>query len=78
LEKIDVDNVIEIGAYAFYQCESLRILRFSNDIKTIEGYAFQDCKNLNVSIPETCEYVKDCGDRSFKNCKNVVIREVEE
>ena len=75
LEKIDVDNVTEVESCAFCKCENIKRLRFSKNIKTIKEWAFYGCKNLNISIPKTCEYVTG-KHPSFEGCKKVLKREV--
>ena len=74
LEKIDVDNVIEVKACGLLDCKNLKKLRFSKNIKKIGDNAFYGCENLNISIPETCKYVDSGEDYSFEGCKSVEIR----
>ena len=56
------DSVTDIGACAFYGCESLRTVTFPNNIKTIESRAFEFCNNLiSVSIPESVTHIGYCA-----------------
>lgn len=59
-----------IDEYTFYGCSSLKnITNFSNNslsVKSIEGYAFSDCVNLETHI-----YTRCVGYYSFHNCKKL-------
>ncbi|MDE6672230.1 MAG: leucine-rich repeat domain-containing protein [Ruminococcus sp.] len=74
LEKIDIDSVKCVCFCAFENCTSLEMLTFSENTEMIEDYAFCNCKNLVVSIPQTCE----CGEDAFKDCKSVEVRDITE
>lgn len=59
------DFIVEIGKYSFKGCDSLIKIDFSNQIKRIDEYAFEDCAIKKVTIPHTVEYI-GCG--AFKGC----------
>ena len=59
------DFIVEIGKYSFKGCDSLIKIDFSNQIKRIDEYAFEDCAIKEITIPHTVEYI-GCG--AFKGC----------
>ncbi len=64
-----------VGSYAFYQCESLRVINFTTDddddeqescVTTIGKAAFKDCAAFySLAIPAS---VTEIGDEAFANC----------
>lgn len=63
-EKIDGKPVMEIGKYAFYECENLKSVELPNVIK-VDKAAFSGCKNLeSVSMPK----VETIADKAFFDC----------
>lgn len=62
-------NVTTIDAYAFEDCESLRILDIPNNIMMIKRFAFLSCKSLqSIYIPDS---VTEIGDSLFQNCESL-------
>lgn len=62
-------NVTTIDAYAFEDCESLRILDIPNNIMMIKRFAFSSCKSLqSIYIPDS---VTEIGDSLFQNCESL-------
>lgn len=54
------DSVVEIGNYAFSECNCLTSVKFSKNLETIGEFAFSYCDALTtVSLPETLERVSD-------------------
>lgn len=65
------DSVTEIGRYAFYGCQMLKTIVFSNasQLKKIQEGAFSGCFALtSISIPNTVTYI---GSDAFNNCKSL-------
>ena len=62
-------NVEEIGAWAFYNCHSLRSLTLPEGIEEIGRAAFFDCTYLNeLTIPSTMKKIADNG---FAGCEKL-------
>ena len=58
-------TVVEIGDYAFYQCDSLRSVVIPEGIVKIGSYAFSECSSLSgVTVPQT---VTSMGSYAFYN-----------
>lgn len=72
VEKLIIeDGVTGIGAYAFYECDTLKEIEASG-VKTIGAYAFSDCTNLEtVDVPrvETIERSAFYRNSALKNVK---------
>lgn len=65
LEKINLENVEEIGAQAFYWCDNLKEVDLSN-VKKLGNMAFTYCKTLKtVTVPETATTIEASA---FSNC----------
>ncbi len=63
------DTVKKIGAYAFYNCESLEKINAPSKLKKINGYAFCGCKKLkSFEIPSDLNYL---GAYVFSRCENL-------
>ena len=64
------NSVTCIGDKAFYECDNLEILGFSDSVKTIGEYAFANCEMLkSVTIPNS---VTSMGDGVFYNCTDLM------
>ncbi|HCT91633.1 MAG TPA: hypothetical protein DF613_09700, partial [Lachnospiraceae bacterium] len=63
------ENMISIGAGAFYQCKDLEQVKMADSITTIGEMAFFECPNLySIRIPGG---VKEIGYDAFKNCERL-------
>ena len=63
------DNVTEIGAYAFAQCESLSNIKLSNALTTIQYNAFAECTGLTtIVVPDNTTTI---GSRAFYKCNGL-------
>ena len=63
------NSLIEIGDYAFHDCECLKEINIPNSVKSIGDRAFEDCSSLQtVNIPNS---VKSIGDGTFSYCTNL-------
>ena len=77
ITKVIIENgVTNIGAYAFFRCESLASVQIANTVLRIGECAFYNCENLNqITIPDS---VSTIGDRAFTFCdklSNVIIED---
>ena len=68
--------VKEIGAGAFYGCESLTHVTINGEIETIGEGAFGACQALTDVV--ICDGVKTVGERAFEYCHNLVTLTVGE
>ena len=65
------NNVTKIDTEAFYNCTSLRYIKFSDSLKTIKTAAFYNCTSLvNVEFPEA---VTTLAQKAFMNCSILYI-----
>ena len=64
------DTITTIEGYAFRRCSTLTHLKFSNNLLTIGGSAFVECKGLKeeIIIPNS---VTTIGQQSFYSCTNI-------
>lgn len=63
------DNVMEIGSYAFAQCEMLSNIKLSKGIVTIQSHAFAECTSLTTFvIPDNTTTI---GRSAFYKCKGL-------
>ena len=53
----------------FYHCESLTDIEIPFSVTTIGKYAFQNCSNLEITVPSTVETIGD--ENAFEGCKFV-------
>lgn len=66
LKAMDLTNVGSIGSAAFQYCKSLRSIKFSEKLTTLEEDAFSGCVVLdNVKLPDS---LKKAGKRAFQDC----------
>lgn len=62
----DTYTVVEIGKYAFSDCETLESVVIPDGVTTIGNYAFRYCHNLkSVNLPEG---IKTLGAQTFREC----------
>ena len=79
LQKVTVpDSVREIGDYAFYFCERLNTVAFSEEpsgsaLQSIGSYAFYGYKLRKLSLPYGVERI---GSDAFKNCDTLSYLEL--
>ena len=71
LEKVVFPDTIEtMGAYVFYDCESLREVHLNEGLNQVGNYTFYSCTNLtSIVLPET---VTEIGEAAFGNCSSLV------
>ena len=56
-------SVTEIGAYAFSYCSSIRNVKLSENLQSLENSVFADCRDLeSITIPDS---VKSVGELAF-------------
>ncbi len=68
LEKVVMNGVEVIGAYAFKDCTSLKEVVFSSNLKKIASFAFQNSGLEEVTIPAS---VTQFGNNIFDSCKSL-------
>ena len=52
-------SLISIPSFCCYRCDDLEQVAFGNQIKTINGFAFRECRKLrSVSLPESLGEIK--------------------
>lgn len=61
------DGVTGIGAWAFYDCYSLKSVSLGKDVKKVADAAFMGCINLKDLTMQ--EGVEQIGERAFEHCK---------
>lgn len=60
------DGVLNIGAGAFENCDSLTSIEIPNSVTSIEGYAFRGCNGLtSITIPNSVTTIRG---EAFKDC----------
>lgn len=70
LEELNMpENLLSIGAAAFYNCSKLKKLNLPEGIEAIEDDCFYNCLSLNeITLPSN---VSSIGNRAFFNCQNL-------
>ena len=69
LESINAENVESFGAYAFFQCSSLKAIAFKDSIETLPVYLFSECTSLaNVKLPAN---LKALSNHLFDACERL-------
>ena len=72
-----IDNIKQIGEYAFYNCSSIERVYINSNITAIPAHAFDGCTNMVMfghenNLNETGLYVESfitsLGDYAFSNC----------
>jgi len=67
IKNVNVGSSVKsIGSYAFYNCNNITSICFSDSIASIGNSAFQDCDSIErVNLPVS---IKSIGANSFSNC----------
>ena len=69
------DSVTEIGFCAFRNCTSLKELKLSSNLKSIDNLAFENCTSLeSIIIPGSLEYM---GLEAFSTCTSLKSVEIQ-
>ena len=69
LESINAENVETFGAYAFFQCSSLKAIVFNDSIENLPVYLFSECTSLaNVKLPAN---LKALSNHLFDACESL-------
>lgn len=69
IRSIRIREGVEIGAYAFEDCDLLEEVFLPNDIRSLPGYVFSSCEKLkSISLPSGLTEIK-CG--AFQYCKSL-------
>ena len=69
-------GVIDIGAYAFSGCSSLRSIEFPEGLESIDAYAFSGCSSLtSIKLPKGFH---DIRDHAFYGCSSLSSVELPE
>lgn len=74
-DRLDMclDNVERIGAGAFYKCELLETLVFSEKIRSIEPHAFESCHNLFLNIETSLFYIDFLAFKKTFDVKSLIL-----
>ncbi|MGN1043120.1 MAG: leucine-rich repeat protein, partial [Christensenellales bacterium] len=67
LKNAIIEDAINIGSYAFYDCEGLARIELPATVKSIGDFAFAECANLTTFIIKTGSELKSIGEYVFKN-----------
>ena len=67
------DGVIEIGEYAFYNCEKLKKINIPNKVEKIGFWSFRHTGLTSVTIPNSVKKVDFAAFACCKNLRNVKI-----
>lgn len=67
-------GVLSVGAYAFADCENIKIIGFSETVSVIGENAFAGCTGLRYTDTGFC--VVAIGPSAFENCTNLSLIEV--
>ena len=63
------EDVVEVGASAFKNCEKLETIIISDSVKSLGNESFRGCKSLrSLNLPTN---VKHVGESSFRDCINL-------
>ena len=63
------NSLIEIGNFAFYNCECLKEIKIPNSVKSIGSGTFYRCSSLKeIDIPNSVESI---GKWAFSGCSNL-------
>lgn len=69
LDAVVITGVRKIGKFAFYECEDLCFVNFSEKLESIGEYAFSSCTTLaKTELPDS---LKSIGFGAFYLCKNM-------
>ncbi len=69
LSEFKADEIIFIGAFAFYNCKSLNSFSFGAKIKSIGDYAFFGCSKIEYAT--FLSGISTIGEHAFENCINL-------
>lgn len=73
LEFIVPDKTVVIGSYAFKDA-NLEVVKLSDNLETIQSYAFEYCENLKVAdLPSSLKNVEKYAFNSCQNLQKVVL-----
>jgi hypothetical protein len=71
LERVLLNCVETIEAWAFDHCDGLRSITLGNNIKTVDDHAFYDCDSLReIMIPVNVEHI---GKDVFGRCPRLTV-----
>lgn len=71
--KVELPSrVTTVGIRAFENCVSLESVTITENIRTIDDYAFASCDSL-IAVIFPKYNINSIGDHSFDNCKQVVL-----
>ena len=70
LVELSIPNeIMKINEMAFYNCNSIKSVKFNSSIKTIGSLSFYSCNNLEeINIPNS---VTKIGDNAFGDCRKL-------
>lgn len=69
LENMDLTYVESIGSAAFYSCDSLTDVILGDDLKSVEGQTFMNCKNLSsISFGKNTSLIDS---QAFFGCRSL-------
>ena len=69
LESINAEKVMSFGAYAFFNCSSLKSFTFNDNIETLPIYMFSECTSLaSVKLPSK---LKALSNHLFDACESL-------
>ncbi len=66
MRGINLTDVVTVGKYAFYHCDSLATVNWGTRLKTIDRMAFQSCGLTSIVLPSS---VRTIGYQAFTSCK---------
>ena len=74
IRSVDLNNVVTVGAYAFYGSADLEVVKFTN-VETVGEMAFAACYKLNNSGEEadvlTLPAIVAIGEYAFSGCESL-------
>lgn len=74
LENATFSDITEIKPYTFYNCDSLKSIKFADTVEIINKGAFSGCENL--AQVEFSNSVQTIGESAFSNCSNLAQIEI--
>lgn len=76
LQLMSLTNVVEIGSYAFYNCNNLNFTSFTvpSSVESIGSYAFANCTGLTNFLIFSGSKLKTVGEYIFLN--NTLLKQV--
>lgn len=74
IKRIDMPSVEMIGAYAFYGCENLRSVKFSENLMDIAHAAFYGCSSLqSLNLPQSVEMIDEAAFEYCRSLSSVIL-----